>query len=402
MLRTSRIYRASIIILLLFTLPGSLHTAFASSTLPGKTKYVQQSRISHTFPLTSFRLRGIDGPYHTEGNKILGADNVPYLFHGVARDDLEYFCKGDGHYTAKELAYMGPGTNTAHETYWGGNVVRLPLSENFWLYGHPSDNCSSQQYRSFVKQTIDTLTTLNLNVIINLEWTNAGGQAVGSGTQLAMPDADSILFWTQVASIYANSPNVLFEIFNEPHIYNWNCWVNGCPIMNDQGTDRQRYSYQGIGMQKLVDTVRSTGANNIILVGGLSWGYDLKQLDTYHLNGTNLVYDTHPYNYSGKQPFNWEADFGSISDRYALFSAEFGSYKCEAGYVSQLIDYLDAHNISWVGWAWVLSDHNPCIYPVVIKDYNGTPLDSMGTTEYQRMKGYLNALVNAEVPEKRG
>ena len=66
-------------------------------------------------------------------------------------------------------------------------------------------------------------------------------------------------------------------------------------------------------MQKLVDTVRSAGASNLVLVGGLDWGYDLSQIATYHLNGTNIVYDTHPYDYTGKLPDQLGADFGNIS-----------------------------------------------------------------------------------------
>src|SRR5437764_1066104 len=189
MVHTLRIALISIVLVAFMSLTGSIRAAFAEHSLPHT---IQQATAPHFLPLTKFQLRGIDGPYHTRGNLILGADNEPYLFHGIARDDLEYLCKGDGHYTSKELAYMGIGQNAANETYWGGNVVRLPLSENFWLYGHPSENCSPDQYQALVKQMVDALTTLNMNVIINLQWTNAGGQLVGSGTQLAMPDADSV------------------------------------------------------------------------------------------------------------------------------------------------------------------------------------------------------------------
>jgi endoglucanase len=405
MLHTMRRVFASLSLLILVTLLISPQSTSASSASFASEQEVQTPRHTSLLPLTKFQLRGLDGPYHTQGNLILGADNQPYLFHGMARDDLEYFCKGDGHYTAKELGYLGIGQNTAKETYWGGNTVRLPLSENFWLYGssshNPSENCSPNQYQSLVKQTIDHLTALAMNVIIDLHRTNAGGQIIGSGTQLAMPDADSVLFWQQVALIYAKSPNVLFEAFNEPHILDWSCWVNGCAISGDMGTDHHYYSYQGVGMQKLVETIRATGATNLILVGGLNWGYDLSQLNTYHLRGQNLVYDTHPYDYYGKYPSNWDASFGNVSSAYPLFVAEFGEYDCKTAYVSQLINYLDAHNISWVGWAWVVASGNPCSYPQAIKNYNGTPYPDLGQYEYERMKGYINLMVNEEVPEKR-
>jgi hypothetical protein len=130
---------------------------------------------------------GIDGPYRTSGNLILGTDNSPYLFHGIARDNLEYFCKSDGHYTQQDLAYLGLGDTSARATYWGANTVRLPLSENFWLYGSPSQNCSPDEYQALFKQVVDILTGLNLNVMINLQWTNAGGQSTGAGDAWAMP-----------------------------------------------------------------------------------------------------------------------------------------------------------------------------------------------------------------------
>ena len=135
----------AVIVMASFLLPS---TAQAATLSPVVQHDSHTSSHTSILPLASFNLRGIDGPYHTQGNLILGSDNYPYLFHGMARDDLEYFCKGDSHYSATELAYMGIGNNSANQTYWGANVVRLPLSENFWLFGHPSDNCSANQYPS--------------------------------------------------------------------------------------------------------------------------------------------------------------------------------------------------------------------------------------------------------------
>ena len=138
MVHATRITFVGITIILMAVLTlgtGPLQKASATKLLP-EVHIVQHSQLIYKqgensyLPLSKFHLRGIDGPYHTQGNLILGADNRPYLFHGVTRDDLEYLCVGDGHYTRQELAYMGIGDNTAQTTYWGGNIVRLPLSEN--------------------------------------------------------------------------------------------------------------------------------------------------------------------------------------------------------------------------------------------------------------------------------
>ena len=49
-----------------------------------------------------------------------------------------------------------------------------------------------------------------------------------------MADADhAIAFWTAVATAYGNQPNVIFDLFNEPFISDWNCWLVGGPCAQD-------------------------------------------------------------------------------------------------------------------------------------------------------------------------
>src|SRR5450432_178862 len=66
-----------------------------------------------------------NGPYTVKGNMIVGANGAQYIFHGIGRDGLEYNCSGEGPLDEKSLSYMGAGKNTATETYWGANTVRL-------------------------------------------------------------------------------------------------------------------------------------------------------------------------------------------------------------------------------------------------------------------------------------
>lgn len=341
-----------------------------------------------------------NGPYTVQGNTVLGSDGRPYLFHGIGRDSLEYDCKGDGFFDAQHLAYMGPGTNSSSGTYWYANTVRLPLSESYWLNGQPAQQCTAAQYQNLVKTTVDTLTVMHLNVIIDLQWTDAGGQAAGGGAAWQMPDNDSVTFWEQVATIYASYSNVLFELFNEPHPAQWSCWASPCTITNDTSwvsdcVCMQTFTYQSVGMQALVDAVRGTGASNLVLVGGMNWGYDLSQIAAYPITGTNVVYDTHPYPYNGKQPPNWDTSFGNISDTYAVISAESGEYDCGTSYMSQLLSYFDAHKIGWIGWSWV-STGSTCKYPQLITDYSGMPAAQMGIFIYQHLRSY--ASVPAPIP----
>ena len=332
------------------------------------------------------------GPYTVEGNLILAADGKPYLFHGVGRDGLEYSCTGDGHFDAQELSYMGSGTNGSGITYWGANTVRLPLSEGIWLYGQSSHACSAASYHALIKKTVDALTALKLNVILDLQWTDAGGQSLQGGGPWAMPDADSVTFWQQVAGIYSSYSNVLFELFNEPHPPSWSCWQSACTITDKAYSDDcqcvKTLTFASVGMQAVVNAVRKTGATNLVLVAGMDWGFNLSLVGTYSITGSNIVYDTHPYPYAEKLPSSWDAAFGNISKTYAVMSAESGEYDCGTSYMSLLLTYFDAHNMGWLAWAWV-AQGSPCGYPQLIQNYHGTPVPGMGQLVYTHLRGYI-------------
>ncbi len=339
-----------------------------------------------------------DGPYKVQGNQIIGADNTPYIFHGVGRDGYEFSCVGGGFMDAAHLAYMGAGTTSSSGTYWFANTVRLPLSQSIWL-GGVSGQCTAAQYQANVKATVDALTALKLNVMLDLQWTDADGQAPGAGWE--MPDARSVTFWQQVAPIYAGYSNVLFELYNEPHpslstsTASWQCWQNGCQITGDQSINGPPgYNYTAVGMQALVNAVRGKGANNLVLVAGLNWGFDLSLFPTYKITGSNIVLDTHPYPYPGKNTSTeWDNSFGFLTSTYAVMSSESGEYDCQSAFMASVLSYFDAHSMGWTAWAWydVGGTNQGCGYPQLISNYQGTPLASMGTYIYQHLLSYGNS-----------
>jgi endoglucanase len=356
-----------------------------------------------------------DGPYKVQGNAILGNDNTSYLFHGIGRDSLEYYCPGNvGYFNQQHLALMGPpiSNGLSGGTYWYGNTVRLPLAEGFWLNGYAKQNCTAAQYQATVKQIVNTLNSLKLNVILDLQWSDAGGQSKGGGAGWQMPDNDSVTFWKQVASIYPSSsyPNVLFELFNEPHpepanVPNqniWACWQQGCQVTKDNSYEtwcqcHETFSYQAVGMQVLVNAVRGTGATNLVLVGGTNWGYDLSKLGQNPITGSNVVYDAHPYPYPDKNtPQLWDADFGYLTSTVPVVSAEFGQYDCGSNFVSQAISYFDAHMMGWIAWAWYNispTSQGGCSYPQLILSFDtGAPAASMGMYIHQQLLSYTGGI----------
>ncbi|HEY6407069.1 MAG TPA: cellulase family glycosylhydrolase, partial [Ktedonobacteraceae bacterium] len=145
-------------------------------------------------------------------------------------------------------------------------------------------------------------------------------------------------------------------------------------------------------MQALVNAVRGAGAKNLVLVAGTNWGYDLSQLGTYPITGTNVVYDTHPYTYPGKNTTaEWDTAFGYLTSTVPVMSAEFGQYDGQSSFESMAVNYFDQHLMGWTAWAWYSaggSNIQDWGYPQLVSDYNGTPLASMGTYIYQQLLTY--------------
>ncbi len=137
--------------------------------------------------------------------------------------------------------------------------------------------------------------------MLDLHWSDGGewGQNIG---QHVMPDRNSLAFWKDVASVYKDHPAVIFDLYNEPHNVTWDVWQHGGKV-SEKGKDGQKRDFEAVGMQAMLDTVRATGAKNVVIVGGLDWAYDLSGfLEGYRLDdrgGHGIVYANHSYPFKG-------------------------------------------------------------------------------------------------------
>lgn len=290
----------------------------------------------------------LPGGYSVSGNAIYDENGNKHLFHGIARPSTEWNPSGENLSKA----------DFALQQSWGANVTRLSLNQDFWLPG-------AAKYSSSYQQNIDTAITwaeeLGMDVILDLHWSDKGDLQNGNPGQQRMADQNSVTFWTSVANKYKDDGHILFELYNEPHDVSWEVWLDG----GDSGD-----GFQAAGMQDLYDAVRATGATNLVLVGGLDYAYNLQGVPAHKVQGFNIVYVTHPYNFPGKQPENWNNDWGFLTSTDPVMVTEFGSFDCSTGYYSQLIPYMDSKQVSWTAWAWYPGG---CNFPAVIQDWNGTP-----------------------------
>lgn len=287
------------------------------------------------------------GGYYVEGNAIYDGQGDVHVFRGVARPSLEWTGMGEN-LNPQDYEFMAG---------WGANVVRIALNQGFWLEGSVA---YVPGYPERIDQQIEWAQAAGMDVILDLHWSDRGDFGT-TPDQQRMADANSVTFWDQVATRYQDDGRVLFELYNEPHDVTWQVWRDG----GDSGE-----GFTAVGMQTLYDTVRATGAHNVVIAGGLDYAYDLKGVPSAPLSGYNIAYASHPYDFPNKAPASWDADWGFLSETYPIIVTEFGSFTCGADYASQLIDYASDRSLSWTAWAWYPGG---CEFPALITDWVATP-----------------------------
>jgi hypothetical protein len=343
-----------------------------------------------------------DAPYTIQGPTIVGASGHPHLFRGLAYPSLEWNPAG----LSARNGGQSPGqTDFDIIQSWNANVVRIPLNQDFWL----QDNTfSSSSYQGTVDSEVGWAENDNLDVILDLHWSDRGDPSVmqgccpsGPGTncsgdcQQVMADSRSLAFWKDVAAHYASDKHVLFELYNEPHDVALAVWLSGSPAGSTvSGTSNDKSStssFAVVGMQQLYDAVNgaaNTGSNpnHLIVVGGLQFAYDLSGISPTgtRVNGANVVYNTHPYQHNSGSASDWQAHFGFLSADYPVIATEFGddatsqATTCDATFDTNLTAYMDqkasgtnpANKISWTAWAFFNSG---CAFPSLIMDSNYGP-----------------------------
>jgi endoglucanase len=351
--------RLSISLSLLLTVSGC-STLFPGSSTSGETTTGPTTSNS----CTSTTKHLAPGGYYVVGNTVCTTDGHPHLFHGVDRPSFEWQSGGD-HISASDFQLMAG---------WNANTVRIALNQDFWIAASPQYDPA---YATNVGNAVHWAEDAGLDVILDLHWSDQGvlGSCVSTPShtcQQVMADANSITFWSEVASLYSGDGRVLFELYNEPHDISWDVWKSGGSAAG----------FQVAGMQQLYDTVRAAGADNLVVMGGLSYAYDLSGVPDHRVSGYNITYATHPYNNSAQsKPANFDTYWGMLTATDPVIVTEFGDGgDCATGnmpyapaistYVSDVIIYADQHNASWTAWAWYPGG---CSFPSIISDWDGTP-----------------------------
>jgi hypothetical protein len=318
---------------------------------------------------------------YATGNQLATAISGGCTLHlkGVDIDGLEFspYGYGPGGSSANCGGFTGNSTNgcggdtlaavTEAITAWHVTVIRLPLNQDFWFgCSNAITQISASQYQSAVSTIVNYCDSRNVYVVMDLHWSGTyggttpttPGTGAGWGTaigQQEMADANAVTFWGSVASQSwtKNNPAVLFDLYNEPNnLPSWSVWFNGG---GTGGTPAWTP-----GMQGLLNAVRSVGANNICLLGGMSYCADLTGVISGPGPVTNMgngvIYSAHLYGSNdGTTAASWNGEVpSSVLSAVPVFLGEFGgTTSCGTGGSPNAEDNatFDTNMIGSSGWA---------------------------------------------------
>lgn len=337
------------------------------------------------------------------GNTFVNGAGQPIRLLGVDRPGTEYACQQGWGYSNGAEDQADADAIAA----WHVNAVRIPLNEDCWL-GINSEGFygSALGYQQSIETYVQDLNADGIYAILDLHWSAPG--TVVADEQRPMPDSHSATFWTSVASAFKNNPAVVFDVFNEPYSpaadfpddspsypVSWSCWRNGgcqVPVTAD-GADpgNNPQTYTAVGMQTLVNAIRSTGATQPIMVGGLSYSNDLSGWLANEPTDPDNQLAASVHVYEGENCSSddcWNAQVAPVAAQVPVVAGEFGGNSCPssdgAAFDNDFMGWADTNNVSYLGWGW-LEGVTPDCNDYYLIDQDGNPASPNGTALHDHL-----------------
>ncbi len=316
------------------------------------------------------------GAIRVSGNRLVvgSGSGKPIRLLGVNRSGTEYACiEGWGFFDSPHPQTIDDPAMLRAIKSWDVNAVRVPLNEDCWLGINGPARYVGAPYRTKIRRYVAALQRAGFYVILNLHFAAPG--RLQSRRIIPLPDADHApAFWRSVARTFKGDHELLFDLYNEPHNVSWRCWRDGCRIAAQGGFP----SYRAAGMQALVDAVRSTGATQPLMIGGLQWARDLTHWLPYAPRDPLHQLVASEHNYGELAPCGpiCLSAIVRVASSHPVVVGELGETDCGDSYINRFMAWADRHGISYLGWAWDATSPGGWTCgggPALITNYDGAP-----------------------------
>ncbi len=261
------------------------------------------------------------GRLRVKGNKVVNKNNEAI---SLAGNSLFWSNAGDSadFYNAQTVQVLNDE--------WNSDIVRVAMGvKESWDGGTGYINSPNLQMTK-IRKVIDAAIAEGMYVII--DWhthdaENYTSRAAG--------------FFKEVARLYGNKDNIIYEVYNEPIKQSW-------------GTIK---SYS----ETVIQAIRSEDPDNLIIVGTPTWSQDVDKAAANPIKDNNTAYTLHFYSGTHKQ---WLRDKAAkaMQDGIALFVTEWGAVNADGdgaadkAETQKWIDFMKKNGISHANWS--VSDKN--------------------------------------------
>lgn len=253
----------------------------------------------------------------TKGAELQNQRGEKIQLRGISSHGLQWYSELVTYENLKEL-----------KENWNINVFRIAMytspDEDGYI-AHPEE--SKELVRKIVNYAID----LDLYVII--DW-----HILKDNDPLIYKD-ESIKFFDEMSKEYADTPNVLYEICNEPN-GKFVTWADKV----------KPYA------EELIKTIRKNSPKSLIIIGTPNWCTDIKSAADDPIMAPNIVYACHFYAGSHKQLLRDDIDY-CISKNIPIFISECGITnstgrgKIYEDSFNEWNKYINEKGLSWIFWS---------------------------------------------------
>jgi len=241
------------------------------------------------------------GLLQLSGNKIVDKNNEPVCFAGNSFFWSNDNWGGERYYKAEVISWL------KHD--WKTTIVRAAMGVED--PGGYLDNKTANKNR--VKTVVDAAIDEGIYVIIDWHSHHAEDNT-----------NEAALFFQEMANLYGEYDNVIYEIYNEPLDISWSNIIK--PYASS-----------------IIATIRSIDPDNLIVVGTPEWSQRVDLAAADPITGySNIAYTLHFYTVHHQQ---WLRDRASaaLESGIALFVTEWGSI----GY-----SLVDSEANEWMNWCF--------------------------------------------------
>ena len=264
---------------------------------------------------------------HTSGSKLLNEKNEEIQLRGISSHGIGWFYD--------VLTYENLETL---KNDWNINVFRIAM------YTDPN----SQGYISNPQETLNKVTNIvdmavQLDMYVIIDW-----HILNDNDPLIYKE-QSKTFFDEVSSKYADIPNVIYEICNEPNGNNITWEGNVKPYA-----------------EEIIPIIRNNSENSLIIVGTPDWCKDLTSTANNPLNFDNVVYSCHFYSGTHGSELREKIDY-CVDKNIPIFVSECGLTDASGNggvyfdKFNEWVNYLNSKNISWVYWSFCNKNESSAI-----------------------------------------